>query len=503
MNRTAKSTKNVIYAVLIQGITTFLSFVVRTALMKTLGIQAVSLNGLFTEVIAMLSLTEMGVGTAIVYNLYKPLAENDQKKICQLMNLFKKAYLIIALATFLIGAVVAPWIQYLVNSLDYSVSYIRLVYMLFVLQTAATYLFSYKTALLNADQKKYIVSLVTVIVKAIGTVVLVLILILCHNFVLYLIGNVFMNIAINLVASIVVDRDYPYLKDEGELPKEEKKVVFSNVKNLFIRTLSGKITNSTDNILISALVNTLQVGFYSNYALFLNVMKQFAIQIIGGITGSLGNMMATESSEHCALTLKKLTFMFYSAGTVLCLGFYMCLPAVIEIWIGKEFLLPQSVLFICCYVNFLEFVSRPLWEIMTVSGLFAKDKNISIIGSTANLIISIVLGKKMGINGIFIGTICTYLIQIVLKIRLLYRERFHISFRDYYKMWLEMCLNTVLLLFLMTVIRNSIVIDNCYFAILVYGVIAVVIGILSIATVWRKTTEFKYTLRFIRNKIKV
>ena len=194
------------------------------------------------------------------------------------------------------------------------------------------------------------------------------------------------------------------------LPAGERKQVFANIKNIFIRTLSGKITNSTDNILISTLVSTLQVGLYSNYSLFITVMKQLSVQLIGGITGSLGNLMVTETGEHCSRTLKRMTFIFYVIGSVMTLGYLACLSPVIQIWIGDSYVMAQSIVFVCCIVMFLEFVSRPLWEIMTVSGLFEKDRNISIAGSVINLIVSIILGIKIGICGIFIGTICTYFV---------------------------------------------------------------------------------------------
>ena len=138
MNRTSKSLNNIKFAILSQFVTTLLTFVTRTVMTWTLGIYAIALNGLFTEVIAVLSLTELGIGSAIAYNLYKPLAENDEEKISQLMTLFKKVYRIIAGVTLVLGTLICPFIQYLVNGVEgYSLGYIRLVYMLFVIQIAA------------------------------------------------------------------------------------------------------------------------------------------------------------------------------------------------------------------------------------------------------------------------------------------------------------------------------------------------------------------------------
>lgn len=501
MSRTGNSFKNASFALISQLITTIISFVTRTALIKSVGIQAVSLNGLFSEVIMMLSLTEMGVGTAIVYNLYKPLAEGDQEKVRQLLKLFKKAYGTIALVTFALGVLLTPWIQYLVDDLDYTIQYIRIVYLLFIVQTAATYLFSYKTALLNADQKKYIISNITISVKAIGMILLLILLFTTHDYIIFLIGNITVNLTINIVASLVVDRDYPYLRGKGELPVKERKQVFSNIKSIFIRTLSGKITNSTDNILISTLVSTLLVGYYSNYSLFLNVVKQLGNQLIGGISGSLGNLLATSESEYSEVILKRLTFIFYSISLILCMGSFSCLSSVIEIWIGEEYILGKSTVFICCFVVFLEFAAKPLWEIMTASGLFKKDKNISIAGSTINLIISILLGKVMGINGIFIGTLCTYIIQIVFKSRLLYKDKFKKSVIQYYIMWFKMSMNSIALMAVIAILEKVLVINNSYISILTFGSISVGFSLFGIWVLFHRSDEFHYTVNLIKTGI--
>lgn len=501
MSRTKNSVKNVAYAIGFQAISTLISFITRTALVKTVGLEAISLNGLFTEVISMLSLTEMGVGTAIIYNLYKPLADHDYDKVGQLMNLFKKAYYAIAAATLVIGMALAPWIQYIVNDIGYDTWYIQFIYALFVLQTASSYLFSYKASLLNADQKKYAVNIITAIVKGIGTIAFVIVLIVTHNYVAYLITNIILNVAINVTISLYVDKEYPYIKESNMLPAGERKQVFANIKNIFIRTLSGKITNSTDNILISTLVSTLQVGLYSNYSLFITVMKQLSVQLIGGITGSLGNLMVTETGEHCSRTLKRMTFIFYVIGSVMTLGYLACLSPVIQIWIGDSYVMAQSIVFVCCIVMFLEFVSRPLWEIMTVSGLFEKDRNISIAGSVINLIVSIILGIKIGICGIFIGTICTYFVQIIFKLRLLYIERLKVKMTSYAMLWIKMCSAMFIMMVVISVIKNLTSISNPWIAFFVYGLVAVIMSIVTNFLVFYKTDEFTYCISIFRKII--
>ncbi len=505
MARTKNSIHNIIFALCLQGVTVVANFVIRTIMIQRLGMQATSLNGLFTEVLAALSMAEMGVGTAIIYNLYKPLAENDHKKVRQLMGLFKNAYRIIAAVTFLIGLALCPWIHLLVKSIDYSLNYIRLVYMLFVVDLSMSYLFSYKVSLMNADQKSHIQSKVSMAIKPIEVIIKIVVLLITNNFIAYLLASILVTFLGNLVRSYVVDRYYPWLgKNEEMLPKDERKEVFSNIKNLFIKALSGKITSSTDNMLISALVDTLKVGYYSNYALVIGVFRQLANQIAyGGIGASMGNMLVTESKEKCTKIFYRLEYLFFVVGALASVCTYCCVDSFILIWLkSEEFLLAKSIIFICCLNLFIEVINRPLWSIMEVSGLFRYDKYISVAGSVVNLVVSIVLGMKIGMAGIFIGTFITYLIQSILKTFLLFRMKLDTKPTKQYGLLICMCGGMLIQLFLADVICKQFVFQNQIVTFVVYGLISV--GVVAITTVVCTffTDAFKYYIGMITNMIK-
>ena len=505
MARTKNSIKNIILALCLKAVNVIGNFVIRTIMIRRLGMQATSLNGLFTEVLAALSMAEMGVGTAIVYNLYKPLAEHDHKKVRQLMGLFKTAYRIIALATFLIGLAICPWIHYMVNSIDYSLNYIRLVYMLFVVDLSMSYLFSYKVSLMNADQKNHIQSKISMVLKPIEVIIKVMVVLVTNNFLAYLLFSVLITVLGNIVRSYVVDQYYPWLgKNEDMLPKEERKQVFANIKNLFIKTLSGKITSSTDNMLISILVDTLQVGYYSNYSLPMGVFRQLANQVAyGGVSASLGNLLVTESEEKCAKVFYRLEYLFFVIASLASVCIYCCITPFILVWLKTDdFLLGKSVVFICCLNLFMEIVNRPLWSIMEVSGLFKYDKYVSLAGSVVNLFVSIVLGMKWGMSGIFVGTFMTYLIQSVLKTVLLFRMRFHQSPLKQYGLLACMSGGMLLQMFIADTLCNKFVFENPMAAFIVYGFISV--GIVGSSTVLCTfcTDSFRYYFKMVTNTVK-
>lgn len=490
--RTEKSIKNMLFGIVLQLITAVIGIVNRTVMIKYIGIQALGLNGLFTEVLAMLSLAELGVGSAITYSIYKPLAEGDVDRISRLMNLFKKAYRVVAATIFCVGVILTPFIQYIVNSVSFPLSYIRLVFLLFVIQTASSYLFSYKTALITADQKQYLVSAISTVAKIILAIIQIVIVVFTSNYILYLLCAIVGSITTNAMLSFVADRKYPYLNNKLELDKKSQKEVFSNIKNVFVSKISGTITNSTDNTLISVLVSTISVGLYSNYAVIINIVKGLITQFTNAVTASFGNLIATESGEHCDKVLQRVTYITFVFGGVCATGLSCALSQLIELWLGKEFVLDELTVLICIFCLFINIIRTPLWTVLEISGLFKENRNTGILGSIINLIVSIILGMRIGMAGIFLGTVCTYVIQGILKIYYLYKRKLNVSARKF---------SVKVLMYIFIVIAQCVVarricslifFTSPFVMFIVSCLIAVFVSILADVFLFIRTDECKY-----------
>lgn len=497
--RIQNSLKNMIYSQIYQFICIALGFVTRIILVNVLGNAALSLNGLFTEVIAVLSLTELGVGSAIIYNLYKPLAENNREKICQLMNLFRTAYRMIALAMTVIGVALIPFVQHLIHNADYDLGYLRLVYFLFLMRTVVSYFYSYKAALLNADQKMYLAARINSIFRIVTVAINIGALLLTQNYIIYLITDIVMVLANNIAVSRIVDRQYPYINEKNMLPAAERKAVLANVKHLFVASLSGKITSSTDNILISLLVGTLQVGLYSNYSLIMTSVKNVIVQMQAAAKGSIGNLVSLESKEKCSGVLRNMTFLSYLV-TSICSSALICLSTpVIRLFFGESYVLPDILVFSFVLNFFYYGVREPLWQFIQVSGLFAQDKNIAILGSGVNLAVSIVLGRQWGILGIMIGTTCTMVIQIILKTVLMYRRFFHLSGKPFLVLHTQMlCANTGIMALDMA-ICHALPTQNPALELIFGGIIAIAVAaLINIAVFWRRE-EFWYSIQLLKD----
>ena len=398
MGRTEKSIRNFVFALGSQAVTVLLSFITRTCLIYTLGIQAVAINGLFTEVISALSLAELGVGSAIVYNLYKPLAEGNHQKVSQLMNLFKKAYRVIALATLIIGVSLTPWIQFFIKDITYEIGYIRIVYLMFVFQSVVSYLFSYKIALLEADQNSYIFTRITTIFRIIGTVLILIVLVTTKKYILFLATNILLVIATNAYGSHVVDKKYPYIDKKEKLPKEERAQIFGNIRNIFIKQFAGRVVDSTDNLLISSLVSTILVGYYNNYLIVIGVFKQLADKMMNAATASMGNLYVTGEADNKIEILNRLTFIFYAFASISAVGVFACIQPFMSLWLKNKYLLDNSVIMVLCLLLVTEITYKPLSTAMHLSGFFEIGRNISFVSAIVNLAVSIVLGMRIGSN---------------------------------------------------------------------------------------------------------
>ena len=490
--RTEKSIRNLFYGEVNIIFTVLLSMVTRTALVRILGLSAVSLNGLFTEVIAVVSLAELGVGSAITYHLYRPLAEHDRKKVVQLMWFYRSAYRMIAGVILISGLVFLPFVPWLIKDAAFNVRYLRLVYVIFLLKTVSSYFFSYKRTLLDADQKMYLISMTNTVFRFITVASNLGILILTQNFIAYLLSDGIVTVANNIAIAHIADRQYPFLKEARKLPKEEQKKIFFHIRQLFIGTLSGKITNSTDNILISVLVGTLQVGLYSNYSLIISNVRRILLLIPDAAAGSIGNLAVSETRERCHQVLCRMTFIIFMV-TSFCASCIMCMSdPFVEILFGREYLM-DDILKYSFVVNFFYYVVRePLWRMMLVSGLFSKDKNISIAGSSINLIVSVALGLRWGILGIMLGTTCTLVIQIILKTRLLYREFLYMDPAYYQGLMVKISAAGLSSVLVCKMLCDRITLASPYGRLGVYFAVAGSVSVILSVVCFHKMEEFRY-----------
>ena len=405
-SRTIKSTKNVIYSFGLQIGQLVINFLARTVFIYTLGVQYLGVNGLFTNILTLLSLTELGFGNAIIYSMYKPLAEGDTKKLAALMNFYKKIYRKIAVVIFTIGMLLVPFLQNIISTEDITIGMdkIQIYYVLFLLNSVVSYLFAYKSTIISADQKLYIVKKYTFISLVIQNILQVIFLLITHNYIVYLIIQIICTFGNNLYIAIKAKKMYPYVDDKELLPKKEKKKIYNNVGSIFIYKISGTILNNTDNILISMLVSTVLVGYYSNYTMIINALQGIITIVFTAVTASVGNLNTSSNLKRKCEVFEDMTLItFWILGvTSICL--MNGLSDFISLWVGQDYVLSYDILIIIVVNYYIYGNMNPIWTYRDTTGIFKDAKNVSIILAILNLILSIALGKVTGMFGILLAT---------------------------------------------------------------------------------------------------
>lgn len=417
--------RNSFFSLISQFALILIGFFSQRVMNLTMGEELVGMNSVISNIVAILSVSELGIASAIVFHLYEALAEQDEAKIASLMNLYRKAYYIFATAIMGMGLCIMPFVHLFLKDNSFSISYIRLIYFLWLARTALSYLLSYKRSILVADQKEYIVSIVTLIINVLNYSLVIVILKLWQNYQLALFLNIIVEVTLNLWTIQYVNKKYPFLKRHRKLPLEKRttKTIFGEIKNIFISRLSSKLLVSTDNLIISSFISVIITGRYANYSLITQSVCNIMIALSNAIQPSVGNLFTEKNQEKNYQILRQITFAFFLLASFCAAGLMSLMSIfVTDFWLKKSYQIGTEVV-ICCVINcYLFMIGLPISMMMTVSGMFDKERNISIFYATVNLVISLLLVKPFGIIGVLLGTSASYLVQIIFRIRTFFRN---------------------------------------------------------------------------------
>lgn len=414
-SRTEYSILNILTGVGGYFLNTVLGFVCRMVFVRCLAADYLGVNGLFTNVLTMLSLAELGVGSAIVYALYKPLAENDEEKIASLMKVYATAYRTIGLLIGLVGIALMPFLSLIITDQPNISESIYLLYAINLFNTASSYFFSYRSSLLIAAQRNYIVCGINYAITIVQSVLQMVFLLLFRNYLGYLLIQTAGTFVYNVLVSRVASKQFPYIckKDVKQLPKDERRILFSNIRDLMIYKVSSLLVNSTDNILITFFRGLATTGVASNYTLLVNTLNSLLGQVFNGLTASIGNHNASESVElryqmFCFLNM--MNFWLFGWAT---LGILFCSSDLVQLCFGAEYVLTKEIPMVMALNFFSVGMMNAVWTYKHTLGLFHYGRFIQIFTGILNIVFSILLGAYFGVFGIllatFVARLCTSL----------------------------------------------------------------------------------------------
>lgn len=407
--RTQKSIYNLITSIGAQIVAVFLSFVSRSVFIHSLDVRYLGVNGLFTNIISLLSLAELGVGTALIYSMYEPLAHNDTKKLAALTSFYKKLYTYIGVIVLVIGLALFPFLDFFIN-LDVGIPHVEYYYLLFLIQSVSSYFMVYKTSIMIADQKNYILNRNTMIINTIATITQIIVLLLWKNYVVYLLVIVVFNIFGNYYNSKVAQKRYQYIENKESLDTSEKKNIWNNIRSMFLYKMGGVLLNNVDNVLISKIVGTIEVGFYSNYSLLINKVGNITSLVFTSLQASLGNFNVDADEERKKIlfdTLSLISFWLYGFCSIC---FCLLIQDFIVLWVGEEYLLDNVTMYIRVANFYLQGVLYPIWCFRNTTGLFNDTKYTMLVASVINVVLSVMFGVRWGTAGILAATIVSRLL---------------------------------------------------------------------------------------------
>ena len=505
MGRVQSAAKNIAFGYIGNLTTQLLGFILRTVFISYLGDTLNGINDLYTGILSVLSLAELGVGTALNYSLYGPVARKDYEKIKSYMQLYKKAYRVIGLVIAVIGLAISPFLPYLVKQPQgVSVRDLTLYYFIFLFNTVSTYFVAYKYSLAYAEQKNYIQTNTITITKMITVTLQIAVIVTTRNFYLYLLTAAAVELIQKIFISWYLNRLYPYLKDKNvkKLSKEETGEVVTKTKALVFHKVGDVARLQTDSMIISAFINVTLVGFVGNYNMILNSVANFVNIIFNSVLSSFGNLIATESKEKQYSVFKVYRFFACWVYGFSAVGFFLLLTPFIVIWQGNEKVLAAGVV-ACILIDYYFKGDRiVLSNFKTAAGVFEQDKYLALIQGVVNLILSIVLVQKIGLVGIYIGTIVSGLIANITKPFIIYKVCFEKSVKTYFLDSVKYLAVLGGILVLLTGIRQFVMPQVTILSFMLMFIVICVVFNGIFLLLFGRTQEFGYLWGIINGKLR-
>ncbi|HRE77339.1 MAG TPA: hypothetical protein PLL09_05885 [Flavobacterium sp.] len=405
-SRISNSVKNISFGLLTQVVQMILGFVSRTIFIQYLAIEYLGVNGLFSSILTLLSLAELGITSAILYALFKPLADKNEAQIAALIRFFKKIYLIIAGVVAGLGLLVLPFLSQIVDNPPQQLAAdLHLIYLLFLFNTVASYFFYYKISLFHADQKSYVIAKRNIVVFIIQNSLQILSLVVFQNFLLYLSIQLICQLGGNLYLSQLVKKYYPFLalyKNE-EVETTVKAKIFSNLKSTAIVKVGGLLVNNTSNIVLNYFSGLKAVGLLSNYTLLIGLASGLIMQVFSGLTGSIANVNVKETIEkkrEVFFIVNFANFWIFGMATTLII---LLVNDFITVWIGNEYTLSLPVVGVLALNFYMVGMQNAVWTFKSTFGLFKEGRWFILGTAIINVILSFILGNYYGLFGILIS----------------------------------------------------------------------------------------------------
>ena len=491
--RKKRSIFNIIGSLGSYFISTIFTFITQMVIIKILGVEYSGVNGLFTNILTMLSIAELGIGTTIIYKLYEPLANRDIENIKSWMQFYKLCYRVVAVLVLIVGIVLLPLVPRIVGQVSISED-IKILYFISLLDTVFSYTMTYKRSLIYADQKNYIINIVHIGYTIFMNITQIVTLILFKNYIIFLLVKILYRLLENIILNIYANKKYPYINEQYiKLPKKEVKDVFDRVKAMFLQKISYVVNKGIDSVVITMNLGVIASGYYANYTLIVNALTAIIFQVVSSLTASVGNLLTEKNQKKSYQIYKKINMLDSFLTAIGICGFLSVINDFITIWIGSEYILNVYITISFAIYIYSDSIRRTMTLFKDSAGICKEDKNTYIVMALINLITSIILCKKIGISGVIIGTAISYIYLILYSYpRYVFKPLFNKESKFYYEENLKYVIFIFVSAILSFLIGYKLQFTNLIVAILFKGLFSVGITCLIFILFFYRSNEFKY-----------
>ena len=499
--RTANATRNAIFGVAFKVVTILVPFVIRTLMIYIMGAEYVGLNSLFTSLLSFLSLADLGIGQALVYSMYKPIACSDKEQVSALLNLYKKLYRLIGTIILIVGICLVPFLKYLVKDGCPEDVNVYVLYGIYLLNTIISYwLFGYKQSLLVANQRSDIVSKRSLIVQSAMYLFQISALWISRNYYVYIIMLPVFTVVTNLANSVIVDKMYPEYKCEGTVSKELESSIRKKVIALFGTKANSVIMHALDNIVISAFLGLAMVGKYGNYYYIMNAIIGVMTTIYSSLTAGLGNSIVTDTKEKVYRDFDTLSFMNACIVTFCTVSLLCLYQPFMKIWVGDDLMLEFGIVLLLVVYFYVYQIRRIVLTYKDAGGIWWEDRFRPYVMMLTNLIGNFVMVQIIGLYGVILSTIIAMCVSWPWEIYTLFKYVFHASSKMYYRKLLQYILFTVVVASASWGLC-SLTMDGIL-GLFIKAIICVAVSMISIVTVFRRTDEYHAVVLKVKAMLK-
>lgn len=504
-SRTKNTKRNIVYSFVDTAISMGFQFISRTLIVTTFSNQYLGLSSLFTSILQVLNMAELGFSVAIIYNMYKPLAEHDVETVCSLLKYYRRIYRIVGTSILALGFLIIPFIPLLINGEIPKDVNIYAVYIIYLANTSVSYfLFAYKSSLLTALQRLDLMKISYSIANILQYAIQIFSILVLKNFYIYVGAFVLGTAAKNVLCGYIAAKKFPEYRCVGDITEQKKKDIILRVKGLLIGNISSVTYTTLDSIIISAYIGLSAVGIYNNYIVIYHGVMNFIVLIRNAMQASVGNSIAVDSLEKNYRDMVLWQFMFSSIATVVCTALICLYQPFMIIWMGEDMLLPMRDILLLSVWTYLTVVPHAFYLYLSGNGMWWEIRWIYIFSTVCNLVLNLVLGRILGITGIILATVIDSLIsgcilQCIVVFKKYYKE---IGYKQYFVNQLVYLLSTVLSGFIAYFITRHIHVAGIT-GLLLKTMVSLCVSSIVIILSFRKAEEYKKAKIMLLKTIKL